>query len=366
MTPERWYAYGNYIDEVLIMSTSAIASDAKFYIQDHLYSPAALTDASGNVIERYEYDAYGQPYIMDASYNARSSSSYGNPYLFTGRNVDFLDNGSLILQYNRFRYYDYYTGRWFSYDPIGYWDSLNLFEYAGSNPIIRTDPFGDKWKISRGGNHTAEAEVVDSSDTISQLAERIRLDKNEFRKWLTLDGMIRTSSGVKTLNQLKVAHQICMGQKVKIPNFVIAYWGGELGGFGKHFVDWGSDVSTLKRRGFFVHEIENYTAAHLEFVIDSFMKTKKLFGIFAWGHGSKRGYLLTMAGKKADDTYYSYYAKWNPEYRMGLGILFACHSQSARDYFSSNAIFWGKTGTLVPLPFHMFGPKISELIPPGF
>ena len=41
------------------------------------------------------------------------------PYLFTGRRVDFLDNGSLMLQYNRHRYYDYYTRRWTTQDPLG-------------------------------------------------------------------------------------------------------------------------------------------------------------------------------------------------------------------------------------------------------
>ena len=42
-----------------------------------------------------------------------------NAYLFTGRRVDILDNGSLKIQYNRNRYYDYYTGRWLTHDPLG-------------------------------------------------------------------------------------------------------------------------------------------------------------------------------------------------------------------------------------------------------
>ena len=37
-----------------------------YYLHDHLYSPAALTDSNGTVVERYEYDAYGEPNIMDA------------------------------------------------------------------------------------------------------------------------------------------------------------------------------------------------------------------------------------------------------------------------------------------------------------
>jgi RHS repeat-associated protein len=86
-----------------------------------LYSPAALVSYTGWVYERYEYDAYGSASILEPNFAADpdGKSDYGNPYMFTGRRVDFLDNGSLTLQYNRHRYYDYYTGRWTTHDPLG-------------------------------------------------------------------------------------------------------------------------------------------------------------------------------------------------------------------------------------------------------
>ena len=113
------YTYGNYIDEVLVMK-AADGSDY-YYLQDHLYSPVALLDSAGAVVERYEYDVYGEPNILDADYSkdADQVSDYGNPYLFTGRRLDILDNGSLKIQYNRNRYYDYHIGRWFTHDPRG-------------------------------------------------------------------------------------------------------------------------------------------------------------------------------------------------------------------------------------------------------
>jgi len=74
-----------------------------------------------------------------------------NPYMFTGRNVDRLDNGSLWLQYNRNRYLKYSIGRWLTKDPLGvvpnaqkpnefwpigeYSDGMSLYEYVKSNPI---------------------------------------------------------------------------------------------------------------------------------------------------------------------------------------------------------------------------------------
>jgi len=129
-TTRRWFIYGNgtespprRIDEVLLIKAD---SNDYYYAQDHLYSPAALINASGSVVERYEYvedphwrDAYGNATILDAQCAIRNTSLYGNPYLFTASRVDILDSGSLKIQYNRNRYYDYYTGRWLTHDPLG-------------------------------------------------------------------------------------------------------------------------------------------------------------------------------------------------------------------------------------------------------
>ena len=74
------------------------------------------------------------------------------------RRVDILDNRSLTIQYNRNRYYDYYTGRWTTHDPLGilpdaewpntfeparqYRDKLGLYVYVGGNPLLRVDAYG--------------------------------------------------------------------------------------------------------------------------------------------------------------------------------------------------------------------------------
>ena len=61
---ERMYMYGNYIDEPVMTYSGGVY----FYVQNHLYSTAALADRYGVVRERYEYDAYGQVHILDANY----------------------------------------------------------------------------------------------------------------------------------------------------------------------------------------------------------------------------------------------------------------------------------------------------------
>ncbi|MCD6175068.1 MAG: hypothetical protein J7K65_04780 [Planctomycetes bacterium] len=54
------FVYGNYIDEVLRMNDG---TNDYYYAHDHLYSPAALMETDGDVVERYEYDAYSVSWI---------------------------------------------------------------------------------------------------------------------------------------------------------------------------------------------------------------------------------------------------------------------------------------------------------------
>lgn len=46
------------------------------------------------------------------------------------------------LHYNYHRYYDPKTGRYLTPDPIGLAGGINLFVYAGNNPINAIDPYG--------------------------------------------------------------------------------------------------------------------------------------------------------------------------------------------------------------------------------
>jgi RHS repeat-associated protein len=153
------YVYGNYIDEVLYKKYFPPIGYNKYFLHDHLYSVVAIASTSGDVNERYEYDAYGTPTIWDAGFTTKKSSpGFFNTYLFTGRQVDILNSGSLKIQYNRNRFYDYSTGRWLTLDPFGitpnapkpnvfdksiqYTSGLNLYEYVMSDPILRMDPKG--------------------------------------------------------------------------------------------------------------------------------------------------------------------------------------------------------------------------------
>jgi RHS repeat-associated protein len=129
-----------------------------YYHTDANGSVTAITDASGQLVERVTYDIYGMPTFWDAAGNKISKSSIGNNILFHGREYDT----ELNLYYFRARYYDPIMGRFLSTDPIGYADSMNLYQGFNMNPVNFIDPMGlDKgttedvrWVLSQTGIET--------------------------------------------------------------------------------------------------------------------------------------------------------------------------------------------------------------------
>ena len=129
-------AYGAYIDEPIVRCNSA--GDLFYYHTNALFSPVALTDQAGAVVERYEYDAYGTVQTYDAAWsNPQAASRVGSPVTFTGRRLE-PETG---LLYFRARYYSPDQGRFIGRDPFGYVDGANLYRaYFVPNA---TDPTGN-------------------------------------------------------------------------------------------------------------------------------------------------------------------------------------------------------------------------------
>jgi len=141
-SPLATYVYGNYVDEILMMNR---AGQTYFYHQNALWSVEAVTDAAGGAVERYAYDAYGQPDISDGAGLPVPGNSWGvphsaigNPYMFTGRQFDE-ERG---LYFYRARFHDPRLGRFLQRDPLDPQDGLNLYEYAASRPGFFADPTG--------------------------------------------------------------------------------------------------------------------------------------------------------------------------------------------------------------------------------
>lgn len=129
------YLFGISVDDVLQMQRGG---NTYYYHKNHLGSVISLTNATGNLVERYEYDPYGQPLFFDATDNALSQSAVGNVILFTGRDYDF-ETG---LYYYRARTMHPGLGRFMQHDPLMYLDGLNLYSYVGNMPLNYVDIFG--------------------------------------------------------------------------------------------------------------------------------------------------------------------------------------------------------------------------------
>ena len=152
-TAERYFVHGNqYIDERVVMhnlASSPAEDEEYYYLEKELHSIAGLVDKTGMIVESYSYDAYGKVRIWDIvrSYGDElSKSSCGNPYFFTGRRLDYVDDTGVPtpkqLYYYRTRYFCPDHGRFLGRDSLKYADSANLYEYVLSSPVVLFDPSG--------------------------------------------------------------------------------------------------------------------------------------------------------------------------------------------------------------------------------
>ncbi|KZN38694.1 hypothetical protein N480_13650 [Pseudoalteromonas luteoviolacea S2607] len=136
-----------YIGDIALISTkSGSTPHIRYLHKDRLGSARLFTDASGNVVAKRNYDAFGKP-------RARSGG-----LKFTAQNGDLestktkrgftehehLDELELIHMNGRV--YDYNLGRFMSVDPViqspGNSQSINPYSYIMNNPLGGTDPTG--------------------------------------------------------------------------------------------------------------------------------------------------------------------------------------------------------------------------------
>jgi RHS repeat-associated protein len=165
-------------------------------ISDHEGSVTHLTSATGTVIEKYRYDAFGAPTFYNGSGTEIGGTAYFNSFLFTGRRMLTWDT----YEY-RARIYNMYLGRFMSEDPklfvrdIGMGKSpddwsfekhpdeaeLNLFRYCGNDPLDFTDPMGLEGEvllIRDSANRTAPGTYIIKEDGVELM--RTRANENGF------------------------------------------------------------------------------------------------------------------------------------------------------------------------------------------
>jgi RHS repeat-associated protein len=152
----RIYLYVSTLALTLFMFLEYDSMDAApefgqryFIFGDHLGTPIRVENELAQTVWQARVSPYG-------TVEVEVGESFYMPLRFSGHYFD----AEIRLHYNRFRYYDPWLGRYLQSDPDGIGGGLNLYAYAGGNPL-------KKWVDVRGlmcgdeedGNNVTEGGV---------------------------------------------------------------------------------------------------------------------------------------------------------------------------------------------------------------
>jgi RHS repeat-associated protein len=114
--------------------------DERLYAaHDANFNVTAVFDTSGNVVERYAYDPFGQATVLTPAFASRPSTLYAWDRLHQG--LEYLSEIGLYA--DRARWLSPSLGRFTSVDPLGFGGGdANFYGYVGNGPTAGLDPSG--------------------------------------------------------------------------------------------------------------------------------------------------------------------------------------------------------------------------------
>ena len=163
----HWHDYlqvdGHYVAEHFCdgFPTCTSAGTWKYFVTDNLGSVAAITDASGTVVERDSYDPWGRPRIYASGADDPACGSTPTPISKRGYTGHERIDSECLVNANA-RIYDPTIGRFMSpdtyvADPADLQD-WNPYSYVDNRPLTLTDPTGhDGEDISQGNKSPSTA-----------------------------------------------------------------------------------------------------------------------------------------------------------------------------------------------------------------
>ena len=188
------YDNANIIEEIVGADTNKYYrgigiiknGDGLYYLYNGQGDVAMLTNADGEVVASYTFDAYG---------NAQQENTVYNPFGYRGEYSD-RETGFIYL---RARYYDPSTGRFINEDPIR--DGLNWYVYCGNNPIVFVDPWG--LMIQLYGTNEERREIFGYLQSLTRDTLKLMLDE-DYNWWVyyeSNDGNAK-ETGTKLIREL--------------------------------------------------------------------------------------------------------------------------------------------------------------------
>jgi len=142
---------------MLFIVSSAYAYDVYFYHNNHLGSPATVTNLDGLPVWKADYDPFGETINEEGDskikYNSKEEDQTG-------------------LLYYGSRYYNPKTGRFITADTVKGdildTQSQNLYVYVQNNPMMYIDPTGNQLIAAAGAYATAASQdptlIIDMED----------------------------------------------------------------------------------------------------------------------------------------------------------------------------------------------------------
>ena len=134
------------LQELRLLGKNKLSGGVALELKGELYIPlhdlsgniVCLSNAKGQVVERYRYTAFGENEILDPEGGMRQASLVGNAWQYAGKRRDS-ETGLIAFG---LRYYEPGIGRWITPDPAGFEDGLNLYAYVHNSPLLYSDQFG--------------------------------------------------------------------------------------------------------------------------------------------------------------------------------------------------------------------------------
>ena len=215
--------YANIIDSgtdrhIAIEVTANNTSTLYYFLTDERGNVTALTDESGNILERYRYRVYGDFEILNAQFSPKNCN---NQTCYATNLHNFLWGGSLYepetnLYWMRNRYYHIDMHRFINQDPIGIWgDANNLgngFAYVAGMVIEASDPSGLEGDDDMPERPSPPMPRIDSEKGIQTFWEHIvQIFKNFFG--ITFSESL--NKGIEEKSEKDILEAVVESRKIK-------------------------------------------------------------------------------------------------------------------------------------------------------
>jgi RHS repeat-associated protein len=138
-TPDRRHLFNPLNRWHLIQRYRDTGAGETLYCLHDAMDPIAITSATGTILERYNFSAFGMRRVMQENFSDKTAGTdFAWNWEFHG---EFADGASGLHNYG-WRYYNATQGVWLSMDPLEENASVNFFTFAANTPPNSSDIVG--------------------------------------------------------------------------------------------------------------------------------------------------------------------------------------------------------------------------------